>query len=123
MPLLTIRAAEYTPSTFPPACPTGSGLVREPAGGPCDQTPPDGRVEDFALLAADKNIQSLIFWFGGSPATTVRLPLRSIELPRCQPLLGAPCRKGLATATEAMTVRRGLLQRVSRSLSTQADGV
>ncbi|MEO5578326.1 MAG: amidohydrolase [Sphingomicrobium sp.] len=109
MPVVTIREAEYTPSTFntQPLSDRALALFVERFGvSRAIKTPAVMGGEDFSRFwLADNKIQSLIFWVGGTPATTwaaaggnqAKLP--SLHSPYWAPDADAV----IATATEAMT--------------------
>ena len=109
MPVVTIREAEFTPSTFntQPLSDRALALFTERFGPQrAIKTPPVMGGEDFSRFwLADNKIQSLIFWVGGTPAATwaaaggnqAKLP--SLHSPYWAPDADAV----IATATEAMT--------------------
>jgi len=109
MPVVTIREAEYTPSTFntQPLSDRALALFAERFGAArAIKTPAVMGGEDFSRFwLADNNIQSLIFWVGGTPAdkwkaadgNAAKLP--SLHSPYWAPDADAV----IATATEAMT--------------------
>ena len=109
MPVVTIREAEYTPATFntQPLSDRALALFAERFGAArAIKTPAVMGGEDFSRFwLADNNIQSLIFWVGGTPAdkwaaaggNAAKLP--SLHSPYWAPDADAV----IATATEAMT--------------------
>ena len=109
MPVVTIREAEYTPATFntQPLSDRALVLFAERFGAQRTiKTPAVMGGEDFSRFwLADNNIQSLIFWVGGTPAdkwaaaggNAAKLP--SLHSPYWAPDADAV----IATATEAMT--------------------
>ena len=109
MPVVTIREAEYTPATFntQPLSDRALALFAERFGAQrAIKTPAVMGGEDFSRFwLADNNIQSLIFWVGGTPAdkwaaaggNAAKLP--SLHSPYWAPDADAV----IATATEAMT--------------------
>ena len=109
MPVVTIREAEYTPATFntQPLSDRALALFAERFGtARAIKTPAVMGGEDFSRFwLADNNIQSLIFWVGGTPVdkwaaaggNAAKLP--SLHSPYWAPDADAV----IATATEAMT--------------------
>ena len=109
MPVVTIREAEYTPATFntQPLSDRALALFAERFGAArAIKTPAVMGGEDFSRFwLADNNIQSLIFWVGGTPVdkwaaaggNAAKLP--SLHSPYWAPDADAV----IATATEAMT--------------------
>ncbi|MCY7280473.1 MAG: amidohydrolase [Sphingomonas bacterium] len=109
MPVVTIREAEYTPATFntQPLSDRALALFAERFGASrVIKTPAVMGGEDFSRFwLADNQIQSLIFWVGGTPAdkwaaaggNQAKLP--SLHSPYWAPDADAV----IATATEAMT--------------------
>ncbi len=109
MPVVTIREAEYTPSTFntQPLSDRALALFAERFGAQrVIKTPAVMGGEDFSRFwLADKQIQSLIFWVGGTPtdkwaaADGNQAKLPSLHSPYWAPDADVV----IATATEAMT--------------------
>jgi amidohydrolase len=109
MPVVTIREAEFTPSTFntQPLSDRAMALFTQRFGNQrVAKTPPVMGGEDFSrFYLADKGIESLIFWVGGTPldkwqaagGDPAKLP--SLHSPFWAPDANAV----IATATEAMT--------------------
>ena len=109
MPVVTIREAEYTPATFntQPLSDRALALFAERFGAArAIKTPAVMGGEDFSRFwLADKSIESLIFWVGGTPVdkwaaaggNAAKLP--SLHSPYWAPDADAV----IATATEAMT--------------------
>ncbi|MFC7537288.1 amidohydrolase [Sphingomonas sp. GCM10030256] len=110
MPVVTVREEMYTPSTFnTEAISTRALALFGEAFGPqrVTKTPAVMGGEDFSRFwLADKSIQSLIFWVGGTPKAkwdeakgdASRLP--SLHSPYWAPDAEAV----ISTATEAMTL-------------------
>jgi hippurate hydrolase len=108
MPVVTVREAEYTPATFNTDALTNStaALLTQRFGPErVIRTPPVMGGEDFSRYhRADKNLESMIFWVGGTPrdkweaagGDTARLP--SLHSPFYAPDAEAV----ISTATEAM---------------------
>jgi amidohydrolase len=109
MPVVTIREAEYTPSTFntQPLSDRALALFGERFGAErAIKTPAVMGGEDFSRFwLADPKIQSLIFWVGGTPreawakANGDQSKLPSLHSPFWAPDADAV----ISTATEAMT--------------------
>ncbi|MGH6728555.1 MAG: amidohydrolase, partial [Sphingomicrobium sp.] len=109
MPIVTVREAEYTPATFNTEKLSARALELFTANFGADRvkkTPAVMGGEDFSRFwLADKSIESLIFWVGGTPKPVwdaangdqARLP--SLHSPYWAPDAEAV----IATATEAMT--------------------
>ena len=110
MPVVTIREAEYTPATFNTEKISASTLALfQQHFGPqrALKTPAVMGGEDFSRYwLADKSIESLIFWVGGTPkpvwdaAGGNQQKLPSLHSPFWAPDAEAV----ISTATEAMTV-------------------
>ena len=110
MPVVTIREQEYTPATFNTEALSNRALqLFTQAFGEArvQKTPPVMGGEDFARYhLADKSIESLIFWVGGTPKAkwdaaggdTQKLP--SLHSPFWAPDAEAV----ISTATEALTL-------------------
>jgi amidohydrolase len=110
MPSVTIREQEYTPATFNTEALSNRALALfTQAFGEArvQKTPPVMGGEDFARYhLADKSIESLIFWVGGTPKAkwdaaggdTQKLP--SLHSPFWAPDAEAV----ISTATEALTL-------------------
>jgi hippurate hydrolase len=110
MPVVTIRDAEYTPATFntDKISATTLALFQQHFGPDrAIKTPAVMGGEDFSRYwLADKSIESLIFWVGGTPkdkwdaagGDTQKLP--SLHSPFWAPDAEAV----ISTATEAMTI-------------------
>ncbi|MEO5973337.1 MAG: amidohydrolase [Sphingomicrobium sp.] len=110
MPVVTTREAEYTPSTFNTDKLSNQALALfQQHFGPerAMRTPAVMGGEDFSRFwLADKNIESLIFWVGGTPKVkwdaaggdAAKLP--SLHSPFWAPDAEAV----IATATEALTL-------------------
>jgi amidohydrolase len=110
MPVVTIREQEYTPATFNTEKFSSRALALfQQHFGPerAVSTPAVMGGEDFSRFwLADKSIESLIFWVGGTPRAkwdavggdTLKLP--SLHSPFWAPEAEAV----IATATEAMTL-------------------
>ncbi len=109
MPVVTIREAEYTPSTFntQPLSDRALALFAERFGAArAVKTPAVMGGEDFSRFwLADNTIQSLIFWVGGTPAATWKeADGNAAKLPSLHSPYWAPeAETVIATATEAMT--------------------
>ena len=109
MPVVTIREAEYTPSTFntQPLSDRALALFAERFGASrAIKTPAVMGGEDFSRFwLADNKIQSLIFWVGGTPADKwAAAGGNAAKLPSLHSPYWAPdADKVIATATEAMT--------------------
>jgi amidohydrolase len=110
MPAVTVREQEYTPATFNTEALSSRALqLFTQAFGEArvQKTPPVMGGEDFARYhLADKSIESLIFWVGGTPKAkwdaaggdTQKLP--SLHSPFWAPDAEAV----ISTATEALTL-------------------
>ena len=110
MPVVTVREAEFTPSTLNTDAITQRmlSLFQGHFGAERATTTPPAMVgEDFSrFYLADKSIQSLLFWVGGTPrekwdaagGDAQKLP--SLHSPYWAPNAEAV----ISTATEAMTV-------------------
>ena len=110
MPVVTIRDAEYTPATFNTEKFSNRALelfTQQFGAERVKKTPAVMGGEDFSrYYLADKSIESLIFWVGGTPidkwqaagGNTQKLP--SLHSPFWAPNAEAV----ISTATEAMTV-------------------
>lgn len=109
MPVVTIREAEYTPSTFntQPLSDRALTLFAERFGATrAIKTPAVMGGEDFSRFwLADNKIQSLIFWVGGTPADKwAAAKGDAAKLPSLHSPYWAPdADTVIATATEAMT--------------------
>jgi hippurate hydrolase len=110
MPVVTIREAEYTPSTFNTEKLSGRALALFGQHfGPerVMKTPAVMGGEDFSRYwLADKSIESLIFWVGGTPrAQWDAAGGSAAKLPSLHSPFWAPeAETVIATATEAMTL-------------------
>ena len=110
MPVVTVREGEFTPSTFntQPLSDRALALFIEKFGNQrVAKTPPVMGGEDFSRFwLADKSIESLIFWVGGTPrpvwdaAGGNQQKLPSLHSPFWAPDAEAV----ISTATEAMTL-------------------
>ncbi len=110
MPVVTLREGEYTPATFNTEdfSKKTLALFQQHFGAErASATPPVMGGEDFSRFwLADKQVQSLIFWVGGTPTEkwdaaggdTLKLP--SLHSPFWAPDAEAV----ISTATEALTV-------------------
>ncbi|WP_309601345.1 amidohydrolase [Sphingomonas sp.] len=110
MPVVTIREAEYTPATFNTEALSDRALAlftTRFGAARAIKTPAVMGGEDFSrFLLADPNLQSLIFWVGGTPqdkwdavaGDQTKLP--SLHSPYWAPNADAV----ISTATEAMTL-------------------
>jgi len=110
MPVVTIREEMYTPATFntDDFSKKTLALFQQHFGADrASETPPVMGGEDFSRFwLADKQVQSLIFWVGGTPkekwdaagGDTLKLP--SLHSPFWAPDAEAV----ISTATEALTV-------------------
>ena len=110
MPVVTIREAEYTPATFNTEALSNRALAlyaRHFGAERVTKTPAVMGGEDFSRYwLADKSIESLIFWVGGTPKAkwdsaggdTLKLP--SIHSPFWAP----EAETVIGTATEALTL-------------------
>jgi amidohydrolase len=109
MPVVTVRDSEYTPATFNTekiTAATAALLTQRFGPDRVVKTPPVMGGEDFSRFwLADKSIESLIFWVGGTPQGKWRAAggdqskLPSLHSPFWAPEADAV----IATATEAMT--------------------
>jgi amidohydrolase len=110
MPVVTIREAEFTPATFntQPISDRALALFGERFGKDRVKTaPPVMGGEDFSrFYLADKSLQSLIFWVGGTPkAKWDAAGGDAAKLPSLHSPFWAPeADTVIATATEAMTL-------------------
>jgi len=110
MPVVTVREAEYTPSTFNTEVISTRALAlfQQHFGAErARKTPAVMGGEDFSRFwLADKSIESLIFWVGGTPkakwdaANGDAAKLPSLHSPYWAPDADAV----ISTATEAMTL-------------------
>ena len=110
MPVVTIREAEYTPATFNTEKLSNRALELFTTNFGAERVKKTAAVmggEDFSRFwLADKSIESLIFWVGGTPKAkwdaaggdTQKLP--SLHSPYWAPNAEAV----ISTATEAMTI-------------------
>jgi len=110
MPVVSFREGEYTPATFntDDFSKKTLALFQQHFGAErASETPPVMGGEDFSRFwLADKQVQSLIFWVGGTPkdkwdaagGDTLKLP--SLHSPFWAPDAEAV----ISTATEALTV-------------------
>ena len=109
MPVVTIRENEYTPATFntdPFTTQTAELLTQRFGAERVKATPPVMGGEDFSRYwLADKSIQSLIFWVGGTPRAKWEAAAGNpAKLPSLHSPFWAPdAEPTIATATEAMT--------------------
>ena len=109
MPVVTIREGEYTPATFntQPLSDRALALFADRFGKDrAVKTPAVMGGEDFSRYwLADNQIQSLIFWVGGTPAATwAAAGGNGAKLPSLHSPYWAPdADMVIATATEAMT--------------------
>jgi len=109
MPVVTIREAEYTPATFNTEALSNRALTlfTERFGKErVLKAPPVMGGEDFSrFYLADKSIESLIFWVGGTPmAKWQAAGGDASKLPSLHSPFWAPeADTVIATATEAMT--------------------
>jgi len=110
MPVVTIREAEYTPATFNTEKLSARALELFTANfGPARvmKTPAVMGGEDFSRYwLADKSIESLIFWVGGTPIEKYRAAGGDqSKLPSLHSPFWAPDAEAvISTATEAMTL-------------------
>ena len=110
MPVVTIREQEYTPATFNTEGFTNRALAlfTQNFGAPrVVKTPAVMGGEDFSRFwLADKSIESLIFWVGGTPLKDYQAAGGdTLKLPSLHSPFWAPEAKTvIATATEALTV-------------------
>ena len=109
MPVVTIREAEFTPSTFNTEALSNRALALFASrfgAGRAVKSPPVMGGEDFSrFYLADKSIESLIFWVGGTPkARWDAAGGDPAKLPSLHSPFWAPeADTVIATATEAMT--------------------
>ncbi len=109
MPVVTVRDGEYTPSTFntQPLSDRALALFTEKFGDKrVAKTPPVMGGEDFSrFYLADQNIQSLIFWVGGTSLDKWQAAGgNAAKLPSLHSPFWAPDAPAvISTATEAMT--------------------
>jgi hippurate hydrolase len=110
MPVVTVREAEYTPATFntPKITERTLALFQQHFGADRAQTTPAVMGgEDFSRFwLADKSIESLIFWVGGTPkAKWDAAGGDAQKLPSLHSPFWAPDAEAvISTATEAMTL-------------------
>jgi hippurate hydrolase len=110
MPIVTIREAEFTPSTFnTEKLSTHALTLFQQHFGPerAIKTPAVMGGEDFSRFwLADKSIESLIFWVGGTPrAKWDAAGGDASKLPSLHSPFWAPeAETVISTATEAMTL-------------------
>jgi len=110
MPVVTVREAEYTPATFNTEALTTStvaALTGAFGAARVIKVPAVMGGEDFSLFhLADKRIESLIFWVGGTPrAQYDKAGGDPAKLPSLHSPFWAPDPEPtIATATEAMVV-------------------
>ncbi len=110
MPIVTIRDGEYTPATFNTEALSTRALTlfAERFGAErAIKAPPVMGGEDFSRYhLADKSVESLIFWVGGTPmAQWQAAGGESAKLPSLHSPFWAPdADTVIATATEAMTL-------------------
>ncbi|WP_310467455.1 amidohydrolase [Sphingomonas sp.] len=110
MPVVTIRDAEYTPSTFNTEKLSNQALTLfQQHFGPerAIKTPAVMGGEDFSRFwLADKSIESLIFWVGGTPAAKWDAAGGDAsKLPTLHSPFWAPDAEAvISTATEALTL-------------------
>jgi amidohydrolase len=109
MPVVTVRETEFTPAAFNTErlATRLAGLFAQRFGAErVVRTPPVMGGEDFGrYYLADKSIESLIFWVGGTPkAAWDRAGGDTNKLPSLHSPYWAPDAEAvIATATEAMT--------------------
>jgi hippurate hydrolase len=110
MPVVTVREAEYTPATFNTEKLSNRALelFAQNFGQPrVVKTPAVMGGEDFSRFwLADKSIESLIFWVGGTPAKQYQAAGGdAAKLPSLHSPYWAPDAEAvIGTATEAMTL-------------------
>ena len=110
MPVVTIRDAEYTPATFNTEAFSNRALAlfTQNFGAPrVVKTPAVMGGEDFSRFwLADKQIESLIFWVGGTPVKDYQAAGGDAsKLPSLHSPFWAPeAETVIATATEALTI-------------------
>jgi hippurate hydrolase len=110
MPVVAIRDAEYTPATFNTEKLSGRALQLFTAtfgGERVIKTPAVMGGEDFSRFwLADKSIESLIFWVGGTPLDKYKAAGGNAQkLPSLHSPFWAPDAEAvIATATEALTL-------------------
>jgi hippurate hydrolase len=110
MPIVTIREAEYTPATFNTEKLSNRALELFTANFGSERvikTPAVMGGEDFSRYwLADKSIESLIFWVGGTPPDKWKAAGGdSQKLPSLHSPFWAPqADTVIATATEALTL-------------------
>lgn len=110
MPVVTIRESEFTPATFNTEALSNRALAlfAERFGEQrALKAPPVMGGEDFSrYYLADKTVESLIFWVGGTPmAQWQAAGGDSAKLPSLHSPFWAPeADTVIATATEAMTL-------------------
>ena len=110
MPVVTIRDAEYTPATFNTDAFSNRALELFTQSFGTDRvikTPAVMGGEDFSrYYLADKSIQSLIFWVGGTPLDQYQAAGGDAsKLPSLHSPFWAPEAEAvIATATEALTL-------------------
>jgi hippurate hydrolase len=110
MPQVTIREAEFTPATFntPPLSERALALFQQRFGAErAIKTPAVMGGEDFSRFwLADKSVESLIFWVGGTPkAKWDAAGGNAQKLPSLHSPFWAPEAEAvISTATEALTL-------------------
>jgi len=110
MPVVTLREGEYTPATFNTEdfSKKTLALFQQHFGAErASTTPPVMGGEDFSRFwLADKEVQSLIFWVGGTPQDKwVGAGGDTLKLPSLHSPFWAPDAEAvISTATEALTV-------------------
>jgi hippurate hydrolase len=110
MPVVTIREAEFTPSTYNTEKFSNQALALfAQRFGPerAIKTPAVMGGEDFSRFwLADKSIESLIFWVGGTPLDKWKAAGGNAQkLPSLHSPFWAPDAEAVvATATEALTL-------------------
>ncbi|QDP19921.1 amidohydrolase [Sphingomonas xanthus] len=110
MPVVTIREQEFTPSTFNTEKLSNRAIelfTRQFGAQRVVKTPAVMGGEDFSRFwLADKSIESLIFWVGGTPTATYQAAGGDqSKLPSLHSPFWAPeAETVIATATEAMTI-------------------
>lgn len=110
MPEVTVREGEYTPATFNTEALSNRALelfTQQFGADRVKQTPAVMGGEDFSRYwLADKSIESLIFWVGGTPLDKWQAAGGdSQKLPSLHSPFWAPDADAvISTATEALTV-------------------
>ena len=109
MPVVTVREGEFTPATFntEELSKRTLALFEQHFGDRAQATPAVMGGEDFSRFwLADKSIESLIFWVGGTPkAKWDAVGGDTLKLPSLHSPFWAPeAETVISTATEAMTV-------------------